>query len=91
MAAQRLLTDTNGPYYGSAGGNFSSANGSDGNINIYCSTFSNETSPTPPSTSASHHLQSHLGSANESSSAANHANSVSVDNQLKQQKDMIYR
>ncbi|CAF1923220.1 unnamed protein product [Rotaria magnacalcarata] len=90
MAAQRLLTDANGPYYGNTGGNFSSANGSDGNTNIYCSTFSNETSPTPPPTSTSHHLQSHLGTANESSSAANHANSVNVDNQLKQQKDMIY-
>ncbi|CAF3354732.1 unnamed protein product [Rotaria sp. Silwood1] len=87
MAAQRLLTDTNGPYYGNGSGNFSTTNGPDGNSNIYSSTFSNETSPPPP---VPHHLQSLLGPVNESPSTANHANSINVDNQLKQQKDMIY-
>ncbi|CAF0792461.1 unnamed protein product [Rotaria sordida] len=88
MAAQRLLTDTNGPYYGNGSGNFSTTNGPDGNSNIYSSTFSNETSPSP--SQAPHHLQSLLGPVNESPSIANHANSINVDNQLKQQKDMIY-
>ncbi|CAF3654868.1 unnamed protein product [Adineta steineri] len=86
MAAQRLLTDTNGPYYGNGSGNFSTTNGPDGNSNLYSQTFSNETSPQ----SAPHHLQTLLGSINESSSTTNHSNSVNVDNQVKQQKDMIY-
>jgi hypothetical protein len=63
-------------------------NGPDGNSNIYPSTFSGETSSPPP---AAHLLQSLLGPVNESPSTAIHANSVNTDNQLKQQKDMIYR
>jgi hypothetical protein len=85
MAAQRLLTDTNGSYYGNGSGTFSTTNGPDGNI--YPSTFNNETSP---QTSIAHHLQSLLGPVNESPSTANHVNSVNTDNQLKQHKDMIY-
>jgi hypothetical protein len=87
MAAQRLLTDTNGPYYRSSGGDFSTTNGPNGNNNMYPPTFTNETTSSSP---IPHHLQSLLGPVNESPSTANHANSINVDNQLKQQKDMIY-
>lgn len=82
----QLLNDTNGSYYGN--GSFSTTNGPDGNTNIYPSTFNSETSPQPPIT---HHLQNLPGPVNESPSAANHVNSVNIDNQLKQNKDMIYR
>ncbi|CAF1673967.1 unnamed protein product, partial [Adineta ricciae] len=84
-----LLTDTNGPYYGSGNGNFPTTNGPDGSANLYPSSFSNETSP--PSVPVPHHLSNVLGPATDSSATTNHANSVNADNQLKQQKDMIYR
>ncbi|UJR25146.1 hypothetical protein I4U23_006505 [Adineta vaga] len=71
MAAQRLLTDTSGPYYGNGSGNFT-------------------TTTNGPDASVPHHLPNLLGSLNESSTNANHANSVNADNQLKQHKDMIY-
>ncbi|CAF3527046.1 unnamed protein product [Adineta steineri] len=87
MAAQRLLTDTNGPYYGNGSGDFSTTNGPNGNNNMYQPTFTNETSSSSP---IPHHLQTLLGPIGESSTNTNHANSVNADNQIKQQKDMIY-
>ncbi|CAF3818936.1 unnamed protein product [Adineta steineri] len=87
MAAQRLLTDTNGPYYGNSSGDFSTTNGPNGNNNMYQPTFTNETSSSSP---IPHHLQTLLGPIGESSTNTNHANSVNADNQIKQQKDMIY-
>ncbi|CAF1499213.1 unnamed protein product, partial [Adineta steineri] len=82
-----LLTDTNGPYYGNGSGDFSTTNGPNGNNNMYQPTFTNETSSSSP---IPHHLQTLLGPIGESSTNTNHANSVNADNQIKQQKDMIY-
>ncbi|CAF4629306.1 unnamed protein product [Rotaria sp. Silwood1] len=88
MAAQRLLTDTNGSYYGNgSSGDFSTTNGPNGNNNMYQPTFTNETSSSSP---VLHHLQTLLGPVIESPSTTNHTNSVNADNQIKQQKDMIY-
>lgn len=87
MAAQRLLPDTNGSYYVNSGENFSTTNGLDASNNLYPTPFTSETSST---TSAAHHLQPLLGSVPDSSMINNHPNSVNTDNQMKQQKDMIY-
>jgi hypothetical protein len=87
MAAQRLLTDTNGPYYRSSGGDFSTTNGPNGNNNMYPPTFTNETTSSSP---IPHHLQTLLGPLGESSTTTHHTNSLNADNQAKQQKDMIY-
>jgi len=89
MAAQRLLPESNGSYYGTTTGNFSSSNAPDTNSNLYSQTFPGET--TSPQGSMSHHLQPLLVPSNESSTTStNHPNSVNNDNQLKQQKDLIY-
>ncbi|CAF0800224.1 unnamed protein product [Rotaria sordida] len=89
MAAQRLLTDANGSYYGNGNsGEFSTTNGPNGNNNMYPPTFTNETSSS--SSPVLHHLQTLLGPVIESPSNTNHTNSVNADNQIKQQKDMIY-
>ncbi|CAF4203664.1 unnamed protein product [Rotaria socialis] len=87
MAAQRLLTDTNGSYYGNGSGDFSAANGPNGNNNMYPPTFTSDTSSSSP---VLHHLQTLLGPVIESPLNTNHTNSVNADNQIKQQKDMIY-
>ena len=83
----QLLPDTNGSYYGTPTGNFSSSNIPDGNTNLYSQTFPGDTNS--PQGTISHHLQTLLGPNGESSST--NPNSVNNDNQLKQQKDMIYR
>ncbi|CAF1669873.1 unnamed protein product, partial [Adineta ricciae] len=87
MAAQRLLTDTNGPYYGNGSGDFSATNAPNGNNSMYPTTFSTETSSASP---IPHHLQTLLGPMGESSVPTSHSNSVNGDNQVKQHKDMIY-
>ncbi|CAF1462651.1 unnamed protein product [Rotaria magnacalcarata] len=87
MAAQRLLTNTNGSYYGNGSGDFSTANGPNGNNNMYPPTFTSDTSSSSP---VLHHLQTLLGPVIESPLNTNHTNSVNADNQIKQQKDMIY-
>ena len=82
-----LLTDTNGSYYGNGCVDFSTTNGPNGNNNMYQPTFPNETSSSP----VTHHLQPLLGPISESPTTTNLTNSINVDNQIKQQKDMIYR
>jgi hypothetical protein len=86
MATQRLLTDTNGPYYGSSSGDFSTTNGPNGNNNMYPPNFTTETSSSP----VPHHLQTLLGPISENPTTTNHPNSLNADNQAKQHKDMIY-
>ncbi|UJR23735.1 hypothetical protein I4U23_026713 [Adineta vaga] len=87
MAAQRLLTDTNGSYYGNGSGDFPTTNTPNGNNSMYSTTFQTETTSASP---IPHHLQTLLGPMGESSVTINHPNSVNADNQTKQQKDMIY-